>query len=105
MWNNRRSFILLVRIKRGKKIGLFIPIALPVIEAALESWCETAKVWEGLFLRLLARPHQSQNTGRKPALSPLFVWSLSLLKELRRHGPYELVRVENDKDHVSLRLW
>lgn len=105
MWNNRRSFILLIRIKRGRKLGLFIPVVLPVIEATLESWYETLKVWEALFYRLLAKPERSQHIGRKPSLSTLIAWSITLLKELRRHGRYELVCVENDKDHVSLQLW
>jgi len=106
MWINRRSYILLIHLKRHKRIAWYIPIALPVIEAVLDSWRETTDFWERIFPRLLVwRPQGTWGIGKKVRLSALFSLFITLFNEMRNHGPYELVHVESGKGCVSVRLW
>lgn len=107
MWSNHRSFFLLVHIKQREKIGLVIPLALPVLEVTLESVRDSLEIWETLFPRLLAKmlPRHGENTGKELRLSHLFTWFIRLLVELRQYGRFEFVHVDDGKSHVSIRLW
>lgn len=108
MWNSYRSIFLVVHIKQQQRqAGWVIPLALPVLQATLESINDSLQVWEcifpALFNRLLFKNKIAP--GKKLQISQLFTWSIGLLDELRRNGKYELVNVENGENHISVKLW
>jgi hypothetical protein len=107
MWNNRRSFFLLVHVKQRKKVGLVIPLALPVLEVTLDSLRDSLEVWESVFPKLFAKvlSRRSEKAGKKLRLSQLFTWCILLLNELRQYGTFEFMHVDDGKNLVSIRLW
>lgn len=106
MWNKRPALILLLHIKRHKMRGWYIPIALPAVEATLESWRETLAFWESILpARINRRSKGILHTGRKARLSELLALCIVLFKALRHHGSYELVSVERETEHIAVRLW
>jgi hypothetical protein len=106
MWNNRRSFFLLVHVKQRKK-GLVIPLALPVLEVTLDSLRDGLEAWESIFPRLFEKVLSKRNEkgGKKLRLSQLFTWCIFFLNELRQYSTFELVHVDDGKNLVSVRLW
>lgn len=107
MWSNRRSFLLLVHVKQKKKVGLVIPLALPVLEVTLDSLRDSLEVWESIFPELFAKmlSKLGGKAGKKLRLSQLFTWCIRLLNELRRYGTFEFVHVDDGKNLVSIRMW
>jgi len=107
MWSNHRSFFLMVHVKQGKKIGVVIPLALPVLELTLESVRDSLEIWETLFPRLLAKmlPKHDKHADKQLRLSHLFTGCIRLLNELRQYGTFEFAHVDDGKNHVSIRLW
>jgi hypothetical protein len=107
MWNNRRSFLLLVNVKQRKKFGLVIPLSLPVLEVTLDSLRDSLEVWESVFPKLFAKvlSKRSEKADKKLRLSQLFTWCIFLLNELRQYSAFELVHVDDGKNLVSIRLW
>lgn len=106
MWTKHRSFFLLILIKQKQKIRLFIPLALPVLDVTLASLRDSLDFWEGLFPDLFRRM-MSQDKGesnKKLKLTALFTLFINLIRELRSYGSYEIVQVEDDKYHISIRL-
>ncbi len=103
MWSNHRSFFLMVHIKQGKKIGVVIPLALPVLEVTLESVRDSLVIWENLFPRLSAKMLPKHD--KQLRLSHLFTGCIRLLNELRQYGTFEFVHVDDGDNHVSIRLW
>lgn len=107
MWSNRRSFLLLVHIKKEKRFGFVFPLALPVLEATLDSLRDSLEVWESLFPGFCAKflSKRSKNSGKQMRLSLLLTQCIALLNELRQHGAFEIVQVDDGKSHVSIGLW
>ncbi len=124
MWNNYRSYILLVHIKQRKKLGFMIPLAIPVLEVTLDSLRESLEIWEsllpGLSSRLIRkiglgptfRRQQMTDTvkkspdseGNRLKLSQLFTWCIIFLNELRQLGRFEFVHVDDGNNHISIKL-
>ena len=107
MWNNRRSFLLLVYVKQQGKFGFAIPLALPVLEVTLESLRDSLEIWENAFPRLADKmiPKHNKNTANRLKLSQLLTWCIRLIDQLRQYGAFEFVNVDDGKNKISIRLY
>ncbi len=107
MWNNRRSYLLLVYVKQQGKCGFAIPLAMPVLEVTLDSLRDSLEIWEKTFPRLADKmmPKQIKNTANRLRLSQLLTLCIRLLDQLRHYGAFEFVNVDDGKNKISIRLY
>lgn len=107
MWNNRRSFLLLVYVKQQGKIGFAIPLALPVLEVTLESLRDSLEIWENTFPRIADKmiPKHIRSAANRLRLSQLLTWCIRLIDQLRQSGAFEFVNIDDGKKKISIRLY
>lgn len=91
MSNNRRNFLLLIKLRHGS-FGLVLPVALFVVDDLLQSLCDLAALGQWLFPR-----------GKLPGLIAnhlLVSW-----RELRRLGRWQLLEVADSGFSISLSFY
>jgi hypothetical protein len=102
---NKRSNLLLVQIKAGQKPGWYIPLPLAVLDVTLASLQECLEFWQDLFPNLISIKLGRSDTKNKPKPAEIIALLIRLINEIRSYGSYELVRVEDGKNKISIRLY
>ena len=95
----------MVHIKSGLKTGFYIPLPLAVLDVTLASLHDCLAFWGDLFPHLIRRKFGLSGTKNRPKLAELLALVIRMIDELRSYGSYELVRVEDEKNKISVRLY
>ncbi len=95
----------MVQIKTGQKPGWYIPLPLTVLDVTLISLQECLEFWQGLFPNLISSKFGGDDTKNRPKLAELLALLIKLINEIRSYGRYEFVRVEDEKNKISIRLY
>ncbi|MDX9873017.1 MAG: hypothetical protein RBT41_11455 [Clostridia bacterium] len=90
MWTNKRSYLLLIRIKAGK-LGFPLPLFLYVLEDLAESWGDLL-----LLLKNLA------GAPVRELLVAAINFSQEAMDELTRGGRWQMAAIEADEVRVDI---
>jgi len=101
----KRSNFLLVQIKTGQGPGWVIPLPLTVLDVTLASLHDCLAFWGDLFPNLISSKLGRDGTKNKPKPAELLALLIKLINEIRSYGSYELVRVEDEENRISIRLY
>lgn len=94
----------MVHIKSGLKTGFYIPVPLAVMNVTLASLHECLAFWGDLFPNLINRKLGRDGTKNRLSPAELLALLILLIDEIRNYGSYELVRVEDEKNKIFVRL-
>lgn len=101
----KRSNFLLVQIKTGQKPGWIIPLPLTVLDVTLASLHESLEFWQDMFPNLFSCKFGRDGSKIKPKPAEIVTLLTKLINEIRSYGSYELVRVEDNENKISIRLY
>lgn len=95
----------MVQIKTGQKPGWYIPLPLTVLDVTLTSLQECLEFWQDLFPNLISSKFGRDDTKNRPKPAEILALLIKMINEIRSYGSYELVRVEDNENKISIRLY
>ena len=95
MWNERRSWLIWLKLRVPPRIRFGFPLLLPVIEETLEEVHEFLGLWQP-FLK-----------GGRPSIGAAIAFSkagLEFIREVRKMSPCTLIQVQIEEVMVEVRF-
>lgn len=101
----RKSFFMVLKIGMKGRKGFPIPIPLNVAQITLDSVADLLWFWESLMRPFKSITNKGDNYKTQIPLRELFSQSRALIHELRRHGRWRMVEVDDGKTKVYIEFY